>query len=119
MSTTYLADRVTDLAHLIDTLADKINGKSNPYKDKCEVPIYKGAHNTNVLNSWIMDMGTWFSFIKMEDEDHFPFSLLKIYGITKMAVLEHHFKSWDALVELLGNTFYPPNYNMDIQAQWI
>ena len=70
-------------------------------------------------SNWILDMETWFSFTELEDKDKVPFALLKLLGIAKMIVLEHNFKSWDALVSFLGNTFYSPNYRLDLQAQWI
>lgn len=66
-----------------------------------------------------MDIEAWFSFTEMEDEDKVPFTLLKLSSIAKIAILEHDFESWDALVLFLGNTFYPPSYRLELQAQWI
>jgi hypothetical protein len=65
-TTLTLAERMIELANITISLVDKVNDisviKPSTQCINCEVPVYNGSCDLEVLNNWILDLDTWFTY---------------------------------------------------------
>jgi hypothetical protein len=70
-------------------------------------PYTMDPHDLEVLNSWILDLDTWFDYNLIPKDEKVPFTKLKLTRLAKLLVAEHAtnqnpITTWIGLVEALS-----------------